>query len=335
MLSKEEMNTDAHRFSAASLLSVGYMYFREVTESLWEAVQRWQRDDASAMAACVAYYLALSLFPMLLLLIAGVGLVMRFSQLGHDAEVQILNVVSEHCSSSLEAQVRQVLAQLRDQSVVSCPFGLVTALLAAIGVFYQFERAFDKIWQVSHPSSKSWKVTVRRVVMQRCAAFMLFTGVGFAIVGTLVANVAIGTLRQWMTHLHLPGTIAISLVDATGTMLLNAAAFSVLYRWLPKKRVHWGDAFRGGLLVSFLWEIGRQFLSAFLIGMKYTTAYGAIGSFIALLLWFYWGVTILFFGAEYVKVLSRRHRKPLRYFTPSNDSMEAISQPRVVPRKVA
>jgi membrane protein len=52
-------------------------------------------------------------------------------------------------------------------------------------------------------------------------------------------------------------------------------------------------------------------LGAVLIGVRYTAAYGAIGSFIALLLWCYWGVSIIFFGAEYAQVLSdyRRQRK--------------------------
>ncbi len=334
------------RWSLIGLVQTGSNYGSEICSSLLAALKRWQADDGSAMAACVAYYLALSLFPMLLLLIAGVGLVMRFTSLGHDAELQILSIVAEHCSSTLESQVREVLAQLRDHSVVGGPFGLATAILAAIGVFYQFERAFDKIWHIPPPAKSNWKGTIRRLVIRRCMAFTLFTAVGLAIVCTLAANVAIGTLRQWMTHLHLPGTIAITLVDATATMLLNAVAFGVLYRWLPKKRPMWSDAFRGGLLVSAIWEVGRQFLSAFLIGVKYTTAYGAIGSFIALLLWFYWGVTILFFGAEYVKVLSRKHQPPLRMFQPSalqeSDGMDKLDnstgqkrQTKTVPRRAA
>lgn len=322
------------RWSVIGLVQTGSNYGSEICGSLQAALKRWQADDGSAMAACVAYYLALSLFPMLLLLIAGVGLVMRFTRLGHDAEMQILSIVAEHCSTTLESQVREVLAQLRDHSVVGGPFGLATAILAAIGVFYQFERAFDKIWHIPAPAKSNWKATVRRLVVRRCMAFTLFTGVGCAIVFTLAANVAIGTLRQWMTHLHLPGTIAITLVDATATMLLNATAFGILYRWLPKRRPLWSDAFRGGLLVSVIWEVGRQFLSVFLIGVKYTTAYGAIGSFIALLLWFYWGVTILFFGAEYVKVLSQKHQRPIRMFQPGvvvDDEPET----RTVPRRIA
>jgi uncharacterized BrkB/YihY/UPF0761 family membrane protein len=45
--------------------------------------------------------------------------------------------------------------------------------------------------------------------------------------------------------------------------------------------------------------------------MRYTSAYGAIGSFIALLLWCYYGISILFYGAEYVQVLEMRRAAKL------------------------
>ncbi|MCA9134478.1 MAG: YihY/virulence factor BrkB family protein [Planctomycetales bacterium] len=261
------------------------------------------------MAAAVAYYLALSLFPMLLLLISGLGLVLQFTQMGQDARTQLLSILSEHCSETLRAQLEQVLDQLGSQSVVGCPFGVLTASMAAIGVFQQFDRAFDKIWRIKPQQNQGMLQMASRVVTQRLAAFMLLAGVGLSLVAILLANLALGALRSWMSHLEIPGTVFIALLDATATTIMNAFVFGALYRWLPKRRVSWSDAIRGGLLVSLIWEAGRQFLGAFLIGMRYTTAYGAIGSFIALLLWFYWGVTILLFGAEYVRVLARRHAK--------------------------
>ncbi len=301
------------------------------------AVKRWQTDDASSMAASVAYYLALSLFPMILLLTSGMGLVMRFTRMGHDAEQQILSIVAEHCSPSLEAQVQQVLLQIRDHSLVGGPFGLATAVLAAIGVFYQFERAFDRIWRIPTPQGRNMLTVVRRVLTQRLAAFMLLAGVGLLLLGILAANVAIGAVREWMSQLHVPGTVLVTIVDATATIAMNALAFGVIYRWLPKRPVLWSDAIRGGMLVAVIWEVGRQVLSAFLIGMRYTAAYGAIGSFIALLLWFYWGVSILFFGAEYVQVLSRRHAKPLAMFRPTAPPgrTQPLPSSTTVPRRAA
>ena len=99
--------------------------------------------------------------------------------------------------------------------------------------------------------------------------------------------------------------------DLLGALSANTLLFSLIYRVLPKRPVHWLDALRGGLLAALVWEIGRDVLGAFFIGMRYTTAYGAIGSFIALLLWCYYGISILFFGAEYVQILESRRRERL------------------------
>ncbi len=287
--------------------SVGYS--KRVFWSVVAAAKKWHEDDASSMAAGVAYYLALSLFPMVLLLTAGLGLVFRFTNYGHDAELQILAVVSEHCSPTLEQQIKEVLSQLREHSLVGGPFGLATATLAAIGVFYRFERAFDRIWKFKPAKDANWMQAALRVVHQRFSAFCMLGCVGLAIILILLANVAVGFVQNWMVQLNIPGSGFISGVDACMTLLLNATVFGLLYRWLPKRKVKWADALRGGLLAAIVWEAGRQLLGAVLIGVKYTTAYGAIGSFIAMLLWCYWGVSIIFFGAEYAQVLSENRNQ--------------------------
>jgi membrane protein len=99
--------------------------------------------------------------------------------------------------------------------------------------------------------------------------------------------------------------------DTAVTIGLNGVLFGAVYHWLPKKKVHWMDAIRGGLLAACIWELGRTLLGMFFIGMRYTSAYGVIGSFIAILLWCYYGISILFFGAEYVQVLEQRRQSRL------------------------
>jgi hypothetical protein len=54
---------------------------------------RWAEDDAGSLAASVAYYLALSMFPMFLLLISGIGLVLGFTKFGIDVQHEILDAV--------------------------------------------------------------------------------------------------------------------------------------------------------------------------------------------------------------------------------------------------
>ncbi len=326
-LSNVQLSVPDAPVQAVADYSVGYG--KHVASSLWQAVRKWQEDDAGAMAAGVAYYLALSLFPMILLLTSGLGLLFRYTSAGRDAETQILSVVAEHCSPTLEQQVREVLSQLREHSVVGGPFGLVTAILAAIGVFYQFERAFDRIWKVPARKDANWRAACVRIISQRLSAFCLLASVGLAIVFILLANVAVGFVHAWMLRYQLPGSSLISAIDSCASLLLNAVVFGMLYRWLPKRRIQSMDAFRGGVLAALVWEGGRQLLGAVLIGVRYTAAYGAIGSFIALLLWCYWGVSIIFFGAEYAQVLSdgRRQKALLNSSNPDETPVPSNTLP--------
>ncbi len=300
-----EKRNEADALSIVGLWHLTRRYGDQVARSALAALRRWQRDDAASLAAAVSYYLALSLFPMMLMLTGGVGLVMRYSKLGSNAHLKILEVVSEHCSPSLESKIAHVLEQFQEQSLANGPIGFATTLLAALGVFYQFERAFDKIWRIPPPPAQGWIRTAWYLFRRRVSAFLLLAGLGAAIIGVLLVNIAVGAFSRWLGGFYLPGAILLSSIDSVITVILNALAFSILYYRLPKRPVQKSAAFRGGLMVSIIWEIGRQVLAAFMVGAHYSTAYGAIGSFIGLLLWFYWGVALLLFGAEYVVVLTR------------------------------
>jgi membrane protein len=168
------------------------------------------------------------------------------------------------------------------------------------------------------------------MLKERLAAFALLASVGAGIIGILLINMAITIVSRWSSGTYVHSLILLTTSHTVLTVVLNAFAFGVIFRWLPKRPVKWRFAIRGGLLTSILWEIGRQILSSFMIGMKYTTAYGAIGSFIGLLLWFYWGVSLLLFGAEYVLVLSRRSTQQANLLNPH----DALSTSKISTRHI-
>lgn len=297
------------------IIQFGKRYGVQVARTLLAALRRWHRDDAASLAAAVSYYLALSLFPMMLLLTGGVGMAMRYSKMGNDAHQQILQIASEHCSPSLGSKIADVLDQFQQQSLANGPIGFLTTLLAAIGVFYQFERAFDKIWRVPRPQMDGWFRTAVHLIRLRISAFCLLASLGATIVSILAVNLAVVAFSRWIGDVYRPFAILLSSADSVITVGLNAFVFSVLYYKLPKRPVRKSAAFRGGLLISLIWEGGRQILATVVVGAQYSTAYGAIGSFIGLLLWFYWVVALVLFGAEYVVVLSRCNRQQVNLLT--------------------
>ncbi len=281
-------------------------WFQSLFPNLRDAAQRWSEDDASSMAASVAYYLALSLFPLVLLLTTGLGLFLQFTRLGHDAEKELMDAVLVYGSPVICEQFTEVVGQLRQHAIVTGPFGVFTAILAAIGVFSQLDRGFDRVWRVGTRRDTSLWTSAKRIIRGRLWAFLMFLSLGGMIALLFVCEMVVAHLRSVMTTSMPSLTHVLGVFDTLVTLLANSTLFCLMYRFLPKAKVRWSHAFRGGLLVATIWELGRIILGMFLIGMRYTLAYGVIGSFIALLLWCYYGVSIIYFGAEYVQVLQRR-----------------------------
>ena len=57
-----------------------------------------------------------------------------------------------------------------------------------------------------------------------------------------------------------------------------------------------------GILIAVIWQLGSQVVSRFIVGGNYS-AYGVVGSFIAMMLWVYYASILLLLGAQMVQVL--------------------------------
>jgi membrane protein len=91
---------------------------------------------------------------------------------------------------------------------------------------------------------------------------------------------------------------------------LNIAAFTVVYRFLPKRSVRWTSAILGAVVASILWEVGRQVLAAYVVGDKLPTAYGLIGSFMAIMLWTYYAMIVVLYGAAFARISDQESPRP-------------------------
>lgn len=275
---------------------------------LVKAYQAWQSDDGPLMAAAVAYYVGLSLFPLLLILIAGVGIVLQHTDAGQQARQQVVAAISEHVSPLLEKHLFRALESVQDSSAVSGYVGMFGVLLTALAGFAQFQAAFDRIWNVPAPVPKGLVAGMRRILIRRGIAFLMLLGLGLLVVAVFLIGLVLAHLRAY-AHGLLPAADWLwGAVPAVATLLLNSLVLTLIYRWLPPVAVGWTEALRGGAAVALAWEVGRQILGAYLVRSPYSSAYGVVGSFIAILLWCYYAVAVVLLGAEYVQQLQRSAR---------------------------
>jgi len=263
----------------------------------------WRHNDGSLTAASIAYYAVLSFFPMLLLLIAVFGFVLRFSTGAQDAQDRLLQVLAENTSEGLAQHVQSVLTDIQSSALIGGPLGLVMLLLAAIGIFTQLDIAMNRIWDTAPRRGRRFFVAVRDALAHRLRAFLILLVLGLLVWAAFIADTVASALRPWVAELYGSNLLWAS-VHLVASLVVNSVLLMLIYKLLPRTHVHWTAAARGGVLAALLWEISRQVLSLILLGKKYT-AYGVVGSLMALMLWIYIASCIFFFAAEYVRVIQR------------------------------
>lgn len=283
-------------------------FSRRVWSPLKATFENWNQHDGGLLSAAMAFYASFSLFPLLLVLIAGLGLAARFSAHGQNARQELLTVVDRNAGPWVAIQLKNILDGVEDKAGVGGPLGLAALIFAALGIFAQFENLFQRIWALPGPQSQGVLATLRSVLRERLVAFVMLLVVGALVIAIFIANLLLSGLQphivQWAG-----GAVAWRWGQVLISMSFNMLLFALIYKVLPKARVRWTEALAGGALVALVWEIGQRVLVRLVIGEKYS-AYGVIGSFMAIMLWMYYASAMLFLGAEFVRAICRDCNAP-------------------------
>lgn len=169
---------------------------------LVRSVQAFFDDDGSTLAAAVAYFAAFSFFPMLLILLSGLGFVLRISDLAPNEQQAIIDSIADRTSKSLADQISSMLPSVKGQALLGGPLGLLTLLLTSIACFAEIDGAFDRIWRVQSHAVHGLFSLLHRVLVDRFKAFVMLLGLGLLIVISFIVGMvltAIGTSPALMT----------------------------------------------------------------------------------------------------------------------------------------
>lgn len=264
----------------------------------------WIKYEIPSLAAAVAFYAAVSLFPLTMMIIAGVGYFFRFMESGKDAKQQVLKVFSEQFSPDMSQALSSLLDSTVNKSTTSGPLAVLGFFFVASLAFVQIDKGFMRIWEVQPKKRKGVLEAVLRIFFLRLRSFALMVGMLVAVLVVFVGSTAWQVVTEYSTDwipFDLPEW---GLGSYAFTILMNTLILSTLYRFLAKSRVKWKRCLVAGLMAAVCWEIGREVLAQVIIGDRYT-AYGIVGSFLVVLLWIYYNAMVLFSGALWLKLCSR------------------------------
>ena len=88
-------------------------------------------------------------------------------------------------------------------------------------------------------------------------------------------------------------------------LLVFAAVFSAMFKFLPDAEITWRQVSVGGLATSVLFVAGKSLIGLYLGSSAIASFYGAAGSLAVVLVWVYYNAILVLFGAELTRASAR------------------------------
>ena len=266
------------------------------------AVQLWLGAEGLRMSAAMSFYGLLSLAPLLVVVVAGLGWWVDKAVV----ESNLLAQVRAFTSERIAEVVQQALAsaQAPSQGLVASAIALVLLLWGATGAFSELQAGLARLWQEDKPAASTrpaWWGTLAA----RLRGLLYVAGLAFLLLVSLLLSTALAVATAWLGK-HFPYRLLLLAVSEGISFLFAAGLFVGLMRISvdPKPRLLY--LAQGGLIGAALFTIGRHGLAAYLSGAAVVSAYGAAGSLVALLMWIYFSSAVLLLSAGCARALQER-----------------------------
>lgn len=272
------------------------MHFRDIWTLIKDTFSEWSEDKAPRLSAALAYYTAFSLAPILVIVIAIVGLVLDRGTV----QESVIQQVGGLAGSGGADLIRTMLEASQDfgSNLMAMIIGIAALIFGATGVFGALQDALNTMWEVA-PKPKQG---ILGFIKSRFFSFAMVIVVGFLLLVSLVISAALVALNEWSLAL-LPGfEVVFQILNVITSFLVITLLFALLFKYVPDAEIKWRDVWLGAVITALLFSIGKQAIGLYLGNSDPGSKFGGAGALIIILLWVYYSAMILFLGAEFTQV---------------------------------
>ena len=278
---------------------------QQIPKRGWNDILRrtWRQvgeDNISIVAAGVAFYALLAIFPAL-----GAALsIYGFFADPADVSQQLASLgglLPGDAHSLLERQLSDVSAQSEAALSIGALVGVALALWSASAGIKTMMTALNIAYEEEEK---------RGFIRYNATALVMTLG---AILAALVAISLVAILPPILEAIPMPEWLhwLVSLVRWPLLAVGVVVGLAVLYRFGPSRRLaRWSWVSWGAAIATVLWIVGSLLFSWYAANFaNYNETYGSVGAIIALLMWFYLTAYVVLMGAELNSEMERQTAK--------------------------
>ena len=266
---------------------------RSATQTAVAVWRRWNAVDGSRLAAALALYSLLSLAPFLILVVT-VG----SWWLGSDTAAHYLTSRIDELIGADAARLVDRLVQSRETATAAphwgASIGTAITVVGATAAYAELQHALNRIFgELRRPP-------ILVLLRARALSFSLVIGTGILLIVSFALSLGIAMFVNHETRILGIGVSAIA--NEALTFAVVAVAFAAMLRVLPDCPPRGRDAWFGGLVSAALFAVSKFAIGAYVTHYTMHSAYGALGTVVALMLWIYFTAATFLVGAVITNV---------------------------------
>ena len=262
-----------------------YLLKVSVVQFIARTAEESGNHDAGQRAAGVAYYAIISIFPLLLGLIAVFGFFLPSLNL----QDQLLKFVGNNIPGATDILKDNIANVIKLRGVMSI-LSIVILFWSASALFSSISLAINRAWNV---------IRHRNFFIRKASELGMVFGTGILFLLSLGAS-SIITIMHGVLNLPTTSLVMVYVSTKLAAFLLIFLVFLLLYKFIPNTKTYWRGVWPGALLVALLFELARTLFIFYLDNIaNYQLIYGSITSIIVLLVWIYYSSLIMILGAEF------------------------------------
>jgi membrane protein len=258
-------------------------------ELLRRTVKDSLADDALGLAAQLAYYFFLSLFPALLALVA----LASFFPLYNFTD-DLVRALAPVAPAAVLQVLRDQLTKLSNGDHAGIfSLGVLMAIWSSSAAMVSIIEAMNRAYDITE-SRRWWKVRLTSILLTIGLAFFILVSFTLVLAGPQIADF-LGAHLGFAASF----TLAWKILQWPIAFLLVSTGFGLVYYYAPDAEQEWVWITPGAVAATALWILFSLAFRYYVVNIgDYEEAYGTLGAIIMTLLWFYITGFVMVIGAE-------------------------------------
>ncbi|MDN5479058.1 MAG: YihY/virulence factor BrkB family protein [Chryseobacterium sp.] len=275
-------------------------------EVLKETFDEWNSSSASKDSASLAYYAIFSIPGLLIIIIWIAGNFFGEEAIRGEISNQISGLMGTDVAKSIEGMIAGAL--IDKQNIFMKIVGIGSLVFGSTTLFFQLQHSLNTLWDVEAAPKKA----LLKFILDRANSLGMILILGFLLMITMILSSMISLFNNWITnYFGLETYMIVELVNFGIGFCLVMLLFALMFKVLPDVKISWNPVWKGALLTTVLFTLGKFLLSLYFGNFKPTSAFGTAGTVILIMMWINYSCMLVFFGAEFTKVYNNKKGYPI------------------------